>query len=69
MASELAHIQSKALEINLRLTNVSVDIQTPFLALQEGVKGYAGKEQQAKQLLVEYHHQYRNWPVKSVSLE
>ena len=29
--------------------------------LEEAVRGYAGKEQQARELLREYHHQYRNW--------
>lgn len=61
MSSKLETIQSEALKINLLLTDVPVRIAPVFEALQEGVAGYAGKEQQTQQLLVEYHHQYRDW--------
>lgn len=54
-------IQSEALVKNLDLTRMDVVIGGSFLVLEEAVKGYAGKEQQARELLVEYHHGYRNW--------
>ncbi len=54
-------IQSDALSKNLDLTNVEVVISHHFEVLQEAVKGYSGKEQQARELLREYHHKYRNW--------
>jgi len=54
-------IQSEALIKNLDLTNVEVDIEPVFEVLQDAVRGYAGKELQARELLVEYHHKYRNW--------
>ncbi|MCU0573162.1 MAG: PEP-utilizing enzyme [Syntrophobacteraceae bacterium] len=54
-------IQSEALIKNLDLTNVEVDIEPVFEVLQDAVRGYAGKERQAWELLVEYHHKYRNW--------
>ncbi len=54
-------IHSDALIKNLDLTNVEVEISPVFEILQEPVKGYAGKEQQTRELLVEYHHKYRNW--------
>jgi pyruvate,orthophosphate dikinase len=54
-------IQSEALTRNLDLTNVAVVIPHYFQALEVAVKGYAGKEKQARELLLEYHHRYRNW--------
>ncbi len=54
-------IQSDALTKNMDITNVQVDVPSSFEILEEAVRGYAGKEQQARELLVEYHHQYRNW--------
>ena len=53
--------QSDALTRNLDLTNISVVIPESFQALEDVVKGYAGKEKQARELLLEYHHRYRNW--------
>jgi len=61
MSYKAEAIRSEALKINLKLTNVTVEIAPVFLALCEGVKGYTGKEQQAEQLLLEYHHQYCDW--------
>ena len=58
---ELDQIQSDALSKNLDLTNVEVVVPRHFEVLQQAVKGYSGKEQQAKDLLREYHHKYRNW--------
>ncbi len=55
------HIQSDALNRNMDLTNVEVVIPEVFEVLREAVKGYAGKEQQAHELLREYHHRFRNW--------
>jgi pyruvate, orthophosphate dikinase len=54
-------MQSDALTRNLDLTRVEVIIPEFSEILKEAVRGYAGKEQQAKELLREYHHQYRNW--------
>ncbi|MCU0574659.1 MAG: hypothetical protein MUC41_16930, partial [Syntrophobacteraceae bacterium] len=54
-------IHSDALIKNLDLTNVEVAIEPVFEVLYEAVQGYAGKEQQARELLIEYHHKYRNW--------
>ncbi len=54
-------IKSDALKKNLDLTNVEVLIPESFEVLEEAVRGYAGKEQQARELLTEYHHRYRNW--------
>ena len=56
-----ASIQSDALSRNMDLTNVMVEIPISFEVLEEAVKGYAGKEKQARELLREYHHKYRNW--------
>ncbi|MGA2404827.1 MAG: hypothetical protein ABSG91_24510 [Syntrophobacteraceae bacterium] len=53
--------QSDALTRNLDLTNIRVVIPQSFQALEDAVKGYAGKEKQARELLLEYHHGYRNW--------
>lgn len=58
---DLNRIQSDALTRNMDLTNVEVVIPESFSILLEAVKGYAGKEQQARELLREYHHRYRNW--------
>jgi len=57
----LDQIQSDALNRNMDLTNVKVVIPEVFEVLREAVKGYAGKEQQAHELLLEYHHRFRNW--------
>ncbi|MFZ2447031.1 MAG: PEP/pyruvate-binding domain-containing protein [Syntrophobacteraceae bacterium] len=54
-------IESDALTRNLDLTNVLVEIPCSFEVLEEAVRGYAGKEKQARELLLEYHHKYRNW--------
>jgi len=54
-------LQSEALARNLDLTNIAVVIPDSFQTLVETVKGYAGKEKQARDLLLEYHHRYRNW--------
>ena len=53
--------QSDALTRNLDLTNIAVVIPDSFQILEYAVKGYAGKEKQARDLLLEYHHKYRNW--------
>ena len=53
--------QSDALTRNLDLTNIAVVIPYSFQTLEDAVKGYAGKEKQARDLLLEYHHRYRNW--------
>ncbi len=55
------HIQSDALTRNLDLTNIRVVIPCSFEVLEEAVRGYAGKVKQARELLIEYHHKYRNW--------
>jgi len=57
----LEQIQSDALSKNMNLTNVEVVVPHVFDILRKAVTGLAGKEQQARDLLVEYHHQYRNW--------
>src|SRR5512138_1052967 len=54
-------IDSDALDKNLKLTNVEVVVPKAFEAMVDVVKGYAGKERQAWDLLTEYHHKYRNW--------
>jgi pyruvate, orthophosphate dikinase len=54
-------MQSDALSKNMDLTNVEVLIPEFSEVLEEAVRGYAGKEQQARELLREYHHRYRNW--------
>jgi pyruvate,orthophosphate dikinase len=54
-------IQSEALTKNLDLTNIRVIVPQSFHVLENAVKGYAGKEKQARELLLEYHHKYRNW--------
>jgi pyruvate, orthophosphate dikinase len=54
-------VQSDALTRNMDLTKVEVTIPEFSEILEEAVRGYAGKEQQARELLREYHHQYRNW--------
>ena len=54
-------VQSDALTRNLDLTKVEVNIPEFSAILEEAVRGYAGKEQQTRELLQEYHHQYRNW--------
>ncbi|MHC1727852.1 MAG: hypothetical protein AB9866_17925 [Syntrophobacteraceae bacterium] len=54
-------IQSDALTRNMDLTNVQVVVPCTFEVLEEAVKGFAGKEKQARELLLEYHHKYRNW--------
>ncbi len=54
-------IQSEALNKNMDLTNIEVVVPLLFEVLREAVKGYAGKEQQARELLIEYHHKYVNW--------
>ena len=56
-----AVVQSDALTKNLDLTKVEVTIPEFSTILEEAVRGYAGKQQQARELLREYHHQYRNW--------
>ncbi|MCE5242026.1 MAG: PEP/pyruvate-binding domain-containing protein [Syntrophobacteraceae bacterium] len=55
------YIQSDALTKNLDITKVKVEVPRFFEILEKAVEGYAGKEQQAHELLVEYHHTYRNW--------
>src|SRR5512140_1602538 len=57
----LDQIQSDALTRNMDLTNILVEIPCSFEVLEEAVRGYAGKEKQARELLLEYHHKYRNW--------
>lgn len=54
-------IESDALTKNMDITKVEVEVPRLFEILSEAVKGYAGKEQQARDLLLEYHHRYRNW--------
>ncbi len=58
---EPERIQSEALNKNMDLTNIEVVVPLLFQVLANAVKGYAGKEQQARELLIEYHHKYRNW--------
>ena len=58
---EWNRMQSDALNRNMDLTKVEVVVPRLFEILQEAVSGYAGKEQQAREFLVEYHHRYRNW--------
>ncbi|MDR3567576.1 MAG: PEP/pyruvate-binding domain-containing protein [Syntrophobacteraceae bacterium] len=53
--------QSDALTRNLDLTKIAVVIPQTFQTLEDAVRGYAGKEKQARELLLEYHHKYRNW--------
>lgn len=59
--SHSQQIQSEALSRNMNLTRVEVIVPSLFSVLTEAVKGYAGKEQQTRELLVEYHHRFRNW--------
>ena len=59
--NEWNEMQSDALNRNMDLTKVEVVVPRLFEILQEAVSGYAGKEQQAREFLVEYHHRYRNW--------
>ncbi|MFP5213150.1 MAG: phosphoenolpyruvate synthase, partial [Acidobacteriota bacterium] len=59
---ECDRIQSDALTKNMDITNVEVVVPEFDEILLEAVKGYAGKEQQTRELLMEYHHKYRNWP-------
>jgi pyruvate,orthophosphate dikinase len=59
--ADLDLIQSDALTRNMDLTNVEVIIPEFSEVLAEAVRGYAGKEQQARELLREYYHRYRNW--------
>ncbi|HBZ54888.1 MAG TPA: hypothetical protein DEO88_05745 [Syntrophobacteraceae bacterium] len=59
--ASLDTVQSEALLRNMPLTNVPVEIQPLFGLLEEIVQSFAGKRQQAHQLLLEYHHKYRNW--------
>lgn len=59
--AEWNQMQSDALSRNMDLTKVEVEVPRLFEILQEAVSGYAGKEQQAREFLVEYHHRYRNW--------
>lgn len=54
-------IRSDALTRNMDLTKIEVEIPRSFEVLEEAVRGYAGKEKQARELLLEYHHRYRNW--------
>jgi len=54
-------IKSVALTRNLDLTKVEVIIPEFCAILEESVRGYAGKERQARELLREYHHKFRNW--------
>jgi pyruvate, orthophosphate dikinase len=54
-------IRSEALTRNMDLTNVQVVIPGNFAVLEDAVRGFAGKERQARELLLEYHHKYRNW--------
>ncbi|ROQ91024.1 PEP/pyruvate-binding domain-containing protein [Desulfosoma caldarium] len=56
-----ASVQSDALLKNLMVTNVPVMVDPGHEVLVEAVRGYAGKEKQARDLLQEYHHRYRNW--------
>lgn len=56
-----ASVQSEALLKNLMVTNVPVMVDPGHEVLVEAVQGYAGKERQARDLLLEYHHRYRNW--------
>ena len=57
----LDQFQSDALTRNLDLTKIEVVIPQTFNTLEDAVRGYAGKEKQARELLLEYHHKYRNW--------
>ncbi len=54
-------IQSDALTRNMDLTNVQVVVPCSSQVLVDAVRGFAGKEKQASELLLEYHHKYRNW--------
>ncbi|SMC26638.1 pyruvate phosphate dikinase [Desulfacinum hydrothermale DSM 13146] len=54
-------VPSDAWAKNMRLTNVPVVVDPSHEVLVEAVRGYAGKEKQARELLLEYHHKYRNW--------
>ncbi|MEN6438373.1 MAG: PEP/pyruvate-binding domain-containing protein [Syntrophobacter sp.] len=54
-------IQSDALTRNMDLTNIHVEIPYCFIVLEQAVAGFSGKEKQARELLLEYHHKYRNW--------
>ncbi len=54
-------VHSDAWAKNMSITNVPVDVDPSHEVLVDAVQGYAGKEKQARELLVEYHHKYRNW--------
>ncbi len=53
--------QSDALRKNMDLTNVPVVIDPRFSVIEEAVAEFAGKRRQARELLLEYHHRFRNW--------
>jgi pyruvate,orthophosphate dikinase len=57
----IERFRSDALSLNMPLTNVPVEIDPFFAVLETVVERYSGKKQQAHQLLIEYHHKYRNW--------
>ena len=58
---DFENIESDALTKNMDITKVDVEIPHFCEILEKAVEGYAGKEQQARELLLEYHHTYRNW--------
>lgn len=60
-APAFKEVPSDAWAKNMSLTNVPVVVDPGHEVLVEAVRGYAGKEKQARELLVEYHHKYRNW--------
>ncbi len=54
--------QSKALEINLKETQVEqVEIEEKYQVLRKAVAGYKGVLRQADYLLFELHHPFKNW--------
>ncbi len=60
--SEALLQESKALEVNLRETEVKeIEIAPKYRVLQEAVAEYRGVRRAADQLLFELHHPFRNW--------
>ena len=51
--ASIENIQSEALSINMPLTSVVVEIEPLFCILEDVVRDYSGKRQQAHELLKE----------------
>ncbi len=57
-------VESDALRLHLELTRQAPVVINPlFEILIDVVEGYKGKENEAEELIREYHHRYTNWQV------